>query len=262
MNGYMIAAALMIGGVGLFVGIFLSVASKAFAVPVDEKEEAVLEALPGANCGACGFSGCAALAASIAKGEASVSACVVGQKPVADKIAAIMGVTASESEKMVAFVRCTGDCEATTERYDYSGPKSCTMTAFAPGKGPKSCTYGCTGFGDCVSVCEYDAIHIEKGIARVNPENCVDCKKCIKACPKNLIFELPYKAVSHIGCVNPEKGKPVMTNCKVGCITCRKCERECPVQAITMDKGYPVIDYSICTHCGICKEVCPRHCIV
>ena len=100
-----LSATLMVAGVGLFVGIFLSIASKAFAVPVDEKEEAIAGVLPGANCGACGYSGCSACAAAIAKGEAPVNACVVGQKPVADQVAEIMGTTAVEAPRKVAFVR-------------------------------------------------------------------------------------------------------------------------------------------------------------
>ncbi|MDO4621230.1 MAG: (Fe-S)-binding protein, partial [Lachnospiraceae bacterium] len=214
-----IIAAVVIGGVGLFVGLFLGFAGKAFAVPVDERVEAIRECLPGANCGACGFAGCDALAGAIAKGEAPVTACVVGQKPVAEQIAAVMGQTAGDMEKKVAFVRCTGDCEMTTENYEYSGTKMCKMVKFAPAGGPKSCRYGCTGFGDCVAVCEYDAIHIVRGIAQVDEEKCMDCKKCMTACPKGLIIEVPYGRASHIACVNPEKGKPVMSNCKKGCIS-------------------------------------------
>ena len=116
-------ATLMIGGIGLVVGIFLGIASKVFFVPVDEKEAAINEVLPGANCGGCGYSGCGALAAAIAKGEAPVNACVVGQQPVADQIAEIMGTNAGSAEKMVAFVRCTGDCDKTTDNYAYSGKK-------------------------------------------------------------------------------------------------------------------------------------------
>ena len=67
-----------VGGIGLIVGIFLGIASIVFAVPVDEKEAAINEVLPAANCGGCGYSGCSALAAAIVKGEAPVNACVVG----------------------------------------------------------------------------------------------------------------------------------------------------------------------------------------
>lgn len=261
MNGILIAT-LVVGGVGLVVGIFLSVASKVFAVPVDEKEAAINEALPGANCGGCGYSGCAACAAAMARGEAAVNACVVGQKPVADEIAKILGTTAAGGERKVAFVRCVGDCEKTTETYDYSGPLTCKNVHMAPGGGPKSCRYGCLGLGECVSVCEFDAIHIVQGVAKVDEEKCVNCGKCRKACPKGLISEVPYNYVSHIGCMNPDKGKPVMENCKVGCISCQKCVKNCPENAISIDSGYPVIDYEKCTNCGTCKVDCPRKCIV
>ena len=53
-----ILAALIVGGTGLFIGVFLGVSGKKFAVDVDEREEAVLEALPGNNCGGCGYAGC------------------------------------------------------------------------------------------------------------------------------------------------------------------------------------------------------------
>ncbi len=262
MMSYIITAALMIGGIGLIVGIFLSFAGKAFFVPVDEREAEITEALPGANCGACGYSGCAALASAIAKGEAPVNACVVGQAPVAKAVGDIMGVTSDASERKVAFVRCIGDCERTEDRYQYTGAKSCLMTSYAPNKGPKSCSFGCTGFGDCVRVCEYDAMHIEKGIAVVDSEHCVDCRKCIKACPKGLIIEVPYGAASRIGCSSIEKGKTVMANCKAGCISCGKCERTCPQKAIAMGSGYPEINYALCNGCGLCKEACPRKCII
>ena len=64
-SGILIATAI-VGGVGLFLGLFLGVASIVFKVEVNEKEEAVLAALPGNNCGGCGYPGCAGLAAAIA----------------------------------------------------------------------------------------------------------------------------------------------------------------------------------------------------
>lgn len=264
MGADVMLSAFMVGGVGLFVGIFLSIAAKRFAVKVDEREAAVIEALPGANCGACGYSGCAALAGAIVKGEAKVNACVVGQAPVAEAIASIMGGSAdTDTVKMVAFVHCTGDCEKTTEKYDYSGnEKSCSVISFAPGKGPKSCAFGCMGYGDCVKVCEYGAISIVNGIAHIDPEKCVDCKMCMKACPKKLISETPYNKKVAIGCGSRDKGKPVIDACKVGCIACTKCVQVCPKKAIEMDGNLPVIDYEKCVGCGLCKNSCPRKCIV
>jgi electron transport complex protein RnfB len=85
-TGILLAVA-AVGGVGLFVGVFLGIAAIKFKVEVDEREAAVLEALPGNNCGGCGFPGCSGLATAIAKGEAPVNACPVGGEPVGRVIA-------------------------------------------------------------------------------------------------------------------------------------------------------------------------------
>ncbi len=258
----MLYAAIMIGGVGLFVGIFLAFASKVFAVEVNQKEQDIRDVLPGANCGACGYSGCNALAAAIARGDAPANACIVGQEPVANQIRWIVGGKSEGVVRNVAFVRCTGDCDSTFDRYDYSGPRTCAAVALAPEGGPKSCSFGCIGCGDCVSQCEFGALSIIRGVAVVDQEKCLDCRKCMKACPKNLIIEVPYYRASHIGCMNPMKGKAVTQNCKTGCISCGKCAKNCPAGAIDLSGGFPVIDYEKCTDCGACKDGCPRHCIV
>ena len=106
-----VVAALVVGFVGLFIGFFLGISGEKFKVEVDEKESAVLEVLPGNNCGGCGYAGCSGLAAAIAKGEAPVNQCPVGGAPVAAKIGESMGVAADEGEKKVAFVKCAGDGE-------------------------------------------------------------------------------------------------------------------------------------------------------
>ena len=67
-----VTATVVVGAVGIFVGLFLGVAGIKFKVEVDEKEEAVLAALPGNNCGGCGYAGCSGLAAAIVKNEAPV----------------------------------------------------------------------------------------------------------------------------------------------------------------------------------------------
>ena len=98
-----ITATVVVAAVGLFIGLFLGVAAIKFKVEVDPREEAILGILPGNNCGGCGFAGCSGLAAAIAKGEAAVNACPVGGDSVGEKIAEVMGVEATASEKMVAF---------------------------------------------------------------------------------------------------------------------------------------------------------------
>ena len=198
-TGVLLAVA-VVGGVGLFIGLFLGIAAIRFKVEVDEKEEAVLAALPGNNCGGCGFPGCSGLAAAIAKGEAAVNACPVGGEPVGKVIAGIMGVEAGESVKMRAYVQCQGDCDKVTLDYEYSGIEDCRMLSFVPNGGAKSCNYGCLGFGSCVKVCPFDAIHVEKGVAVVDKEKCKACGKCIEVCPKNLISLIPYDAKYAVAC--------------------------------------------------------------
>ena len=258
----MLFAAAMIGSVGLIAGVFLGFASKVFHVKVNQQEKDIREILPGANCGACGYSGCDALAAALVRGEAPANACVVGQEPVANQIKWIIGGKSERVVRNVAFVRCSGDCNHTFDRYEYSGPKTCAALALVPGGGPKSCSYGCIGCGDCIRMCEYGAITIERGVAKVDEEKCLDCRRCMNACPKGMIIEVPYFRAAHIGCMNPLKGKPVTDNCRIGCISCGKCARNCPAGAIDNSGGFPVIDYEKCIDCGQCRDNCPRHCIV
>ena len=165
-----ILAAVVVGGTGLVISILLGIASEKFKVPVDEKEVAVRECLPGNNCGGCGFAGCDALAKAIAAGEAPVGACPVGGQPVADKIASIMGVEAGVGEKQVAFVKCAGTCDKAKSKYKYAGNEDCVSAMSVPGGGPKACSFGCTGFGSCVKVCDFDAIHVINGVAVVDKE--------------------------------------------------------------------------------------------
>ena len=159
-----IIAAVIVGGTGLFIGVFLGLAGKKFAVEVDEREEAILGVLPGNNCGGCGYAGCSGLAAAIAKGEAEVGSCPVGGAPVAAKIGEIMGVSAGEQIHEVAFVKCGGTCEQAATDYEYHGIGDCVMVNMMQNGGPKTCTYGCLGEGTCVKACPFDAIHIVDGV--------------------------------------------------------------------------------------------------
>lgn len=260
-TGVLIATA-VVGGIGLFIGLFLGIAAIKFKVEVDEKEEAVLGTLPGNNCGGCGFPGCSGLAAAIAKGEAVVNACPVGGEAVGNEIAKIMGVEAQGSVRQVAFVQCQGDCEKTTSDYEYHGIEDCRMLSFVPNGGPKSCNYGCLGFGSCVKVCPFDAIHVVKGVAVVDKEACKACGKCIAVCPKHLIELIPYDSKYAVACSSKDKGPVTSKGCTTGCIGCQICKKNCPADAITVEEFNAVIDYEKCTKCGTCMEKCPKKAII
>lgn len=254
--GIIIAAA-VVGFTGLFIGLFLGFSAEKFKVPVNEKEEAVRELLPGNNCGGCGYPGCDGLAKAIANGEADVNACPVGGEAVGKQIAEVMGVSAGDSVKMVAFVKCAGSCEKAKNNYNYTGIEDCTMAASVTGQGPKSCSYGCTGFGSCVKACPFDAIHVVNGIALVDKEACKACGKCIAACPKHLIEMVPYTQKHLVQCSSKEKGKDVKAVCSTGCIGCSICAKNCPSNAITVEQNLAHIDPETCTNCGICATKCP-----
>lgn len=261
LHGILVATAI-VGIVGLIVGLFLGIAAISFKVEVDEREEAILEALPGNNCGGCGYAGCSGLAAAIVKGEAPVNACPVGGEAVGNTIAAIMGVEAEAGNRQAAFVHCKGDCNKAKTDYEYFGVKDCSMVGFVPGGGPKSCNYGCLGYGNCVKACPFDAIHIVDGVAVVDKEACKACGKCVAACPKNLISLVPYDAKHIVACSSKDKGPVAMKACDVACIGCGLCKKNCPNDAITVVDFHAVIDQEKCTKCGKCAEVCPKKCII
>lgn len=257
-----IYAAAVVGILGILIGVFLGIASEKFKVEVDERELLIRDALPGNNCGGCGYAGCDALAKAIADGQAAVGACPVGGVPVAEQIGEIMGISVGDLDKKIAFVKCKGTCDKTKVKYKYHGAEDCRMASVAPGGTEKACAYGCMGYGSCVKVCEFDAIHVVDGIAVVDREKCVACGKCVTTCPSNLIELVPYKSKHLVQCNSHDKGKEVKTKCEVGCIACTLCIKQCEFDAIHMDNNVAVIDYEKCTNCGKCAEKCPVKVIV
>ena len=252
-----IVAAVVVGCVGIILGFFLGIAGEKFKVETDPREDAILEVLPGNNCGGCGYAGCSGLAAAIAKGEAPVNQCPVGGEPVAAKVGEIMGVSAGASVKKVAFVKCAGTCEKAKQDYEYTGVEDCAAMAFVPNGGPKSCNYGCLGFGNCVKACPFDAIHVVDGIAKVDPKVCKACGKCVAACPKHLIsLEAPEGTIQPL-CSNEQKAADAGKACTSSCIGCKICEKYCPSDAIHVIDFHAVIDREKCVACGMCATKCP-----
>lgn len=252
---------LVLGALGGLFGVLLAIASKVFAVEIDPKITEVLDALPGANCGACGFPGCGGLAEAIALGKAPVNACPIGGQPTADKIADIMGGDAGEMIKQVAVVKCKGTTENAVDKYEYDGIEDCRVQSFVA-DGCKACSYGCVGCGTCVNVCMFDAIHIIDGVAVVDREKCTACNKCVEICPKNIIDLVPYSNKFIVTCKSNDKGKEVRANCSVGCIGCQICVKNCPKDAIGFDNLLAEIDPDKCINCSICAQKCPTGAII
>ncbi len=247
----------VLGGLGLIFGAVLAVASKVFAVQEDPRKAELLEVLPGANCGGCGFAGCSAYAEAVVEGSAPVGACPVGGAEAAQKMAAIMGVSAEVAARQVAMVRCSGG-GSNRKLYQYEGQQSCLAASRMAGGGPLACQHGCLGFGSCVDACAYNAISIVDGCAVVNKENCVACRKCIETCPRGLITLVPYDAQIHVKCSSRAKGVDTRAVCDGGCIGCGLCAKACPNEAIKVENNVACIDYSKCTGCGACAAKCPQ----
>ena len=99
---YIVVAVLTLGGVALLAAVVLYIVSRRFAVKEDPRVKDVQECLPGANCGGCGFAGCAALAEALVKGADKGSLdglrCPVGGDEAMGKIADVLGMAAQVAE--------------------------------------------------------------------------------------------------------------------------------------------------------------------
>ncbi len=253
-------AVLVLGILGGVFGGILAFAAKIFYVEQDERIDMIVAVLPGANCGGCGYAGCANCAQEIVAGNAKITACPVGGAECHAKIAEIMGVEASSSVRMAAHVNCCGG-EKVVKKYNYNGLETCDAAMKVAGT-PLACPSACLGYGSCVAACKFGALTVVDGNAVVDPDKCVACGACIAACPKHLISLVPADATVFIKCSNTQKGVETRANCGIGCIGCTLCAKKCPSEAIVIENNLAKIDYTKCTGCGTCATVCPRKLII
>ncbi|WP_324668718.1 RnfABCDGE type electron transport complex subunit B [Geochorda subterranea] len=250
----------MLGSLGLLFGIGLALAGRFLRVEEDPRLGQVMESLPGANCGACGFSGCSGFARALVGGSAPVSGCRAGGETTAQRLAAILGQRVETGGRRVARVLCGGGRQVALSRAAYDGVQDC-RAADALGGGPKGCPQGCLGFGTCVETCPFDALSMgPDGLPVVDEERCTGCGLCELVCPRGVIRVMPL-AASYVRCVSTMPGKFVRQVCEAGCIGCRICERTCDKGAIRVTDNLAVIDPVLCDGCGRCAEKCPTHAI-
>lgn len=258
----MIYAVLSLAILGVIFGLVLGLADKKLAVEVDPRVVAITNALPGANCGGCGFAGCGGYAEAIVAGTAQLDACAPGKDVVRQKIAEIMGVDAGETkERKVAQLLCKGGKDQADLLYQYEGVPDCHAAA-TMFKSPKVCSYGCIGLGSCVSVCPFGGIKLGSDqLPEIDYDLCVGCGKCVENCPQHVLKLVEISHLVHVRCSNKDKGKQAKEACKAACIKCKLCEKNCPEGAISVvadaEGSIAVIDYTKCTNCGICVSKCP-----
>lgn len=235
-------AVISLGILGLVLGVSLGIAAKKLAVAVDPREAKIMDILPGANCGACGFPGCQAYGLALIGREAAVSVCPVGGKEVSSKLAEVMGVELEETVPQIAMVRCRGSKDKVGEKFAYQGIEDCLAASLLHG-GFKNCVYGCLGLGSCVRACPFGALSMgENGLPLVDERKCTGCGMCIEACPRNIIRLIPREQKVYVACVSGDKGKAVRSICSAGCFGCGLCAKVSSDGAITMDGNLPEIN--------------------
>jgi RnfABCDGE-type electron transport complex B subunit len=260
-------AVLSLGVLGATGAMILYVASVKFKVDEDPRIAMIQDALPGANCGGCGYPGCGGFANACVKAE-SLDAlnCPVGGNETMSRIAAVLGKEACMSAPKVAVVKCNGTCDVRPRLNRYDGAENCTIAASLY-SGETGCSYGCSGYGDCVRACTFDAIRINPltRIAEVDEEKCTSCGACVKACPKKII-ELRKKGPKsrriYVSCVNKDKGGTAGKACANACIGCNKCVKACTFDAITLTQNLAYIDDTKCRLCRKCVSECPTRAIL
>jgi len=261
---YLTGAWLVLGALAVVFGVVLAVANRFFSVTVDPRQAEVEEALPKANCGACGYGGCAAYAEAIVLGKADCNLCLPGGAETAVRVGKIMGLVVAGLTPKVAVIKCQGSYANTSDRFRYVGERDCRAAA-ATQYGQTACPYGCLGFSTCVRACPFGAMVMdaETGLPRVLEAKCTACGTCAEVCPKNIIEILPKDRYVHVLCRNRDAGKAVRQVCKVGCIACHKCEKVCPVEggAVHVNDNLAVVDMQTCISCGKCAQECPVACI-
>ncbi|HHI67791.1 MAG TPA: RnfABCDGE type electron transport complex subunit B, partial [Planctomycetes bacterium] len=153
------------------MALVLGWANRAFHVETDPRVEAAEGALPGANCGGCGYVGCSEYAEAVVLGGAPVDLCPVGGASTAGKLAEIMGVGLEEKVPERPVVHCNARLEDRLGRHPYQGEESCAAANMVAGV--QGCAYGCLGFGDCVEACSFEAVRVVEGLAEIDYEKCV-----------------------------------------------------------------------------------------
>ncbi len=260
-------SAMLLSSIGVVAAVVLYIVSKRFYIYENPLIGEVEELLPAANCAGCGSPGCKAFAEKLVEtDDISELFCPVGGNDVMKQVSEILHKEVAEKDPTVAVLRCQGACEVRPKTTEYQGPKSCAISAMIY-SGETDCQYGCLGDGDCVDVCDFDAMYMdeETGLPVIITDKCTSCEACVKACPRTIIEMRPKHKRDlkiFIGCLNEDKGGIAKKACKVACIGCSKCQDICPKDAVLMENNLAYIDPFLCTLCRKCVEICPTNSII
>lgn len=267
MNLVIIYTMASLSALGISAAVILYFVAQKFKVYEDPRIDEVEGILPAANCGGCGFAGCRNFAEACVKADDFDGLyCPVGGNDCMTNVAGILGRSAVEKDPQVAVLLCNGNCDSRPKTSNYDGAKTCSIATSVYG-GDTGCQFGCHGLGDCVKVCNFDALIIDDktGLPVVDDDKCTACGACVKECPKDL-FELRKRAKKdrkiYVACKNEDKGGIAKKSCSSACIGCSKCFKVCPFEAITMNNNLAYIDSDKCRLCRKCVVECPTEAII
>jgi RnfABCDGE-type electron transport complex B subunit len=217
---------IILGAIGLFFSLVLAYLSSKLRVKQDPRVAKVIDLLPGLNCGACGYSGCAAYAQAVVNKPGAFKKCLAAEDDANKNIARIVGAQGSVAgNKKIAVCHCGADKGQKKASFNYQGLASCRAAALIGGN--IDCGYGCLGFGDCADICPVDAIIVKDFKVIVDIDSCIGCGRCVDICPRNL-FSLVLQEESfiyNVSCSNKDKGAKVRKVCSRGCIACGLCAK-------------------------------------
>jgi Na+-translocating ferredoxin:NAD+ oxidoreductase RNF subunit RnfB len=267
MNEIVTATIITISSVGIVSAIILYWASQKFKVFEDPRIDQVEESLPASNCGGCGYAGCRNFAEACVNSESLDKLfCPVGGNETMKKVADILGRTSTEKVKKIAVLRCNGSPANRNRTNIYDGAQNCTIVSNLY-SGDTDCQYGCLGLGECVEVCNFEAIFMNPVtlLPEIIDDKCTACNKCVEVCPKNLLELRPLGPKGkriYVSCLNEDKGAPAKKACVVACIGCGKCVKVCPHDAIVINNFLAYIDPIACKLCRKCVTECPTNSIL
>jgi len=254
---------LVLCGVAILASIVLYLTSKKFAVKNSPELDSIYNVLPHVNCGACGKAGCQDFAEACSKAnkdEFMQLRCPVGGNKVMEQIATIKGFTSVSSLRSCAVLRCNGTCQKAPDKLDYTGLNSCRVANMVT-SGKSGCPSGCLRFGDCVKVCKFGALSIDKttGIPVIDYTKCTSCGACVKRCPRGLFEIRPIDNNSqlYVACRNTQKGAIARKNCLSACIACGKCAKINPEIKVINNLAYIPSTVSPTEYGSVLAKECP-----
>jgi len=265
MDKTILTSILSMAGLGLFSASVLAFVSQKLKVKEDPRIERIEEALPGVNCGVCGFANCRQYAEALAKEEISPNQCKAGGEEVINRLSGILNVKIEKKIDRITVLHCGADASGRKKKAIYTGVKTC-LAAHNTFGGEISCEYGCLGYADCVRACPFGAIRMVRGLPKIDKDKCTTCGKCVASCPRNLITleKIDSRDFIYVACSNLNKGPETRKVCSVGCIACGLCQK-LTGGIFYVENNLARVRYDKAKNIANTEEViskCPTKCIV